>query len=343
MKKLSIIVPVYNAEKWIQETLDSLCGQTYADKEILCVDDGSKDSSAEIVLSYAKKFPFVKLISQKNSGVCAARNNGIDNAEGEYIAFCDSDDYLELNAYEEMIAKLEEENSDICFCEFVRFWTDGHKQYTHEKSFEKLVRNPHDITYFLYSTPAETKDEHLYTNDIHGAVWRSVFKKTILNGNNIRFHTDLKFAEDQIFVLEYLYNVNSISYIDKHFVWYRGWTKEWVFRDLTENNLNLVKYQAGIVNNNSFYSKKQKKQLIGYLMCSAYFMSVNPVFSFLSDADVYMKKLYKEHKDLKKLLTVYNFAQKYKVKKEFKRIILFILLKLRMFKTVRRFYPVKRG
>ena len=274
MKRLSIIIPVYNAREWVAETLESLVTQTYDDVEIICVDDGSRDDSISIIRQYQEKYENIRLIEQKNAGVCAARNAGIEAASGEYIAFIDADDLAEKEMYERMIAQLEEEKSDIIFCEFVRFFSDGHKQYAVETSFPKLLENPQDIELFLQSTKSRTDGETLYTQDIHGACWRSIYKKEIIDAHHVRFHTDLRFAEDQIFVLEYLEHCQKLSYTDKPYMWYRGWTKEEGYRGFYSNHLVLVGYQQEIVRRNRFYSKKKKRQLIGYLKCSACFMIV---------------------------------------------------------------------
>ena len=118
MTKISIIVPVYNVEKYLKECLDSLINQTLEDIEIICINDGSTDNSLAILEEYQKKDSRIKVFSQKNQGVSAARNLGIEKATGEYLTFLDSDDRLELNTceilYKETIAK----NSDFLF--FIR-------------------------------------------------------------------------------------------------------------------------------------------------------------------------------------------------------------------------------
>jgi len=341
MKKISVIVPVYNAEKWVDETLNSLVNQTYKNIEIICIDDGSSDNSCDIIEQKQKDYSNIKLIRQENSGVCAARNRGIDEAAGEYIAFVDSDDYVELDMYENMIRQMEDEESDIVFCEIVRFWPNGKIQYTQETSFTKLVENPKDIKYFLYSTTSRTEGNTLYTEDIHGSICRSVFKKEIIEKQQLKLHTNLKFAEDQIFMLEYLAHVDKISYTKKPYVWYRGATKAWCYHNLYDNNMNLCRYQKQIVNANTYYSDKQKKEIIGYLECSTYFMIINEEYMFKLDVANVMKK-YMKDKEFANLLTVYSFMQKYKVRRDPKRIVLFVLLKLHMWDVVKHFYPNKK-
>ncbi len=341
MKKLSIIIPCYNAEKWIAETLESLLAQTYTNIEILVVDDGSADESVSIVETFAEKDARIRLIKQENAGVSAARNNGIEEATGDYIAFCDADDWMESTSYGEMIALLEKEESDIVFCEFERFWPNGKTQKTVEESFGALKENPREFFLFWSSTPARVEGDTLYTGDIHGSCCRSIFKREILAENEIRFCRDLKFAEDQIFVLNYLLHCNAISYTPKHFVHYRGHTKPWVYRNMYENHMALLREQLKVLEKNSYYSEKRKRQLAGYLKCSAYFAIILPELMFRPDADKALRE-YSKSKNFRKLITTYNFIEKYKVKPEVQRIFMFLLLRLRMFGLVKRFFKNKR-
>lgn len=113
---ISIIVPVYNVEKYIRKCIDSICGQTYSNLEIILIDDGSTDSSGKICDEMAAKDGRILVIHQENKGLSQARNVGLDQAKGEYIAFVDSDDYLSLNMYEYLLKSLKENNADVVRC-----------------------------------------------------------------------------------------------------------------------------------------------------------------------------------------------------------------------------------
>ena len=113
MKKLSVIVPVYNVEKYLERCVDSVINQNYPNIEIILVDDGSKDSSGKICDILAAKDNRIKVIHQQNGGLSAARNTGIDNATGEYIDFLDSDDELLPNVFNDLIPLLEYNNLDL--------------------------------------------------------------------------------------------------------------------------------------------------------------------------------------------------------------------------------------
>ena len=113
MNKVSIIVPVYNIEKYLAKCLDSLINQTLEDIEIICVNDGSTDNSAEILNEYAQKDCRIKIINQDNAGLSAARNTGINAANGEYIGYVDSDDWIDLNFYEKLYNAAKDTDADI--------------------------------------------------------------------------------------------------------------------------------------------------------------------------------------------------------------------------------------
>ena len=113
MNKISVIVPVYNVEPYLIECLESIINQTYRDLEIILIDDGSTDKSGDICEEYAKKDDRIIVIHQSNQGSASAKNAGLRKASGEYLAFVDSDDFLQEDAYEFMVRQLEEYHADI--------------------------------------------------------------------------------------------------------------------------------------------------------------------------------------------------------------------------------------
>lgn len=115
---VSIIIPVYNAEKYLSRCLESILEQTYKDYEVVIVDDGSTDSTAKIIEEYIRKYNFIRKISQKNSRAAAARNNGIRNAHGEYIAFIDADDYIHKEYINILYNNLRKYDADVSTCNF---------------------------------------------------------------------------------------------------------------------------------------------------------------------------------------------------------------------------------
>ena len=124
-KKISVIIPVYNAEKYISETLDSIIKQSYKNREIILVENGSKDRSSGIIQEYEEKYQGIHMIKGVGKGPGSARNRGMEFASGEYIIFVDSDDYVEPAMYREMCRIADDERVDMVTCLFVREEEDG--------------------------------------------------------------------------------------------------------------------------------------------------------------------------------------------------------------------------
>ncbi len=128
--KLSVIVPVYKAEEYLNECVDSILAQTMDDLELILVNDGSPDKSGDIMAAYAARYPDkVRTITLDNGGQGRARNHGIDAARGEYLSFIDSDDYIAPDMYERLFAAIEKNNADIAICDMAQRFPDGRREY----------------------------------------------------------------------------------------------------------------------------------------------------------------------------------------------------------------------
>lgn len=198
-QKLSVIIPVYNGENFIKKCLDSVLAQTYKNLEILCIVDGSKDSSTEIIKNYAEKDSRIKLIEQENQGVCKTRNNGIEIATGELITFLDHDDFIEPNMYFEMIQKMEKENSDISICSI---------EYIGKTNEILGLANICD------------KYKFLEEGNLLASVCNKIFKKSIINKLKLRFLENRQIGEDLDFAFRYMISISNVSFIDKPFYKY---------------------------------------------------------------------------------------------------------------------------
>lgn len=207
LEKISIIIPMYNCEKYIKRCLDSLVNQTYKNMEIIVINDGSKDSSGEIVQTYVKKYSNVKLINKKNAGVSSARNLGIKESTGKYVAFVDSDDWCEKQMYSEMMKLTEKIDCDI-IC-------SGYKI----DSYNGKVISEIKLNEVLLGKCEEEKSEVLHELGISYCFAR-LFKREIINKNNIKFNEDLSTGEDAIFTCEYLCYAKRIVAIDKAYYHY---------------------------------------------------------------------------------------------------------------------------
>ena len=139
--KLSIIVPVYNAEKFLRPCLDSLLDQNVKDCELILVNDGSRDSSGRILEEYRQRQPErIRVLTVENGGQGRARNLALDLARGEYLGFADSDDWVKPDMYEKLIAKAEETGADVVLCDAEEYWPDGHRVYMPLSQYERPIK-----------------------------------------------------------------------------------------------------------------------------------------------------------------------------------------------------------
>ena len=218
-KLLSVIVPVYNREKYLEECLETIINQEYKNIEILIIDNGSTDGSRAIINQYEAKDSRIKSYFTENLGVSAARNLGIAESKGEYIAFVDSDDWIDIKMYLEMINKIEDNNCDVALCSFVREVTQQVKwnEILPFKSEEKLEGE--DLYKRLVLNLVSFEDER--KESIMGAIWRCVFKAELIKKNEIFFDVQMHFAEDLIFCLDAFLKSNSVFILNKAFYHYR--------------------------------------------------------------------------------------------------------------------------
>ena len=195
MPALSIIVPVYKTEKYLPKCIDSILAQTYADFELILIDDGSPDRCGEICDEYALKDGRITVIHQENKGVSAARNAGLDIAKGEYIGFVDSDDWIEPEMYEILVTTIVSRRTDIVICgcaqrnengELIMFDFQSEGAYTQEQMLKAM-----------YSKP----------NPIGGILWNKLFLNNTIG--DLRFNENMRNCEDGLFVIEYLFSAYS--------------------------------------------------------------------------------------------------------------------------------------
>ena len=187
MARVSLIVPVYNVERYLEACLDSLCNQSYDDVEILCVNDGSTDRSAALLAAAAAEDSRIRVLGRENGGVSSARNVGIEAATGEILMFVDSDDLLEAHACETIAAAFGRTGADIV--------TFGASCFPEELSYPKLEEclSPRDALYEGFSM------DILFEENARPYVWRSAFSREFLRRTALRFREGMAFGEDQVF------------------------------------------------------------------------------------------------------------------------------------------------
>jgi len=202
---ISVIVPIYNVAPWLPRCLDSIVGQTYKNLEIILIDDGSTDNSLEICQTYGAKDTRIKIIHQENKGVSAARNAGLDAATGEFIAFCDPDDWLSINAYETLFDLYQQSGADICWGNVAYCYADAHPVPE-----QKLI-SPKDALRIEL-------DELLLTHFLH--VWTELYTRRLI-AKGLRFDTSYSCGEDLDFIFQAAKRANFIASTEKTVYFYQ--------------------------------------------------------------------------------------------------------------------------
>lgn len=197
-KEISVIVPVYNVEKYLQRCIDSILSQTLTDFELLLIDDGSIDASGKICDEYAEKDERVRVFHKKNGGVSSARNMGLDNARGKFITFIDSDDWIDKNHLFSFLVS----PADLVF--------QGYKQIASDSKTIELIKNLNCHKVFSKNEILEVLYELFSMGMVFGPIWNKLFKAQIINENRIRFYEDISFREDEIFTFQYCKFIRSL-------------------------------------------------------------------------------------------------------------------------------------
>lgn len=213
MPKISVIMPVYNKEQYLEECLDSILRQTFEDIEVICIDDGSTDTSLLILNRYAKRDLRIKVLQQENQGAGVARNKGLSAATGEYVIFLDSDDFFEEKLLEKLCSQIEETNSDVVVCRSDRFTQKTNKSVACPWTIRKELlpkENP-------FSSKAVQKDFFMI---FVWWPWDKLYRKSFIERIGIRYQ-NLRTTNDLFFVAGSVLKANNISYIDDVLVHHR--------------------------------------------------------------------------------------------------------------------------
>ena len=234
---ISVIVPIYNAEKFIKETIDSLLRQSYKDFELLLIDDGSTDGSGSICIQYGQKDSRIKYYKKQNSGVSDTRNFGIEHALGKYIMFVDADDTLPVNALQTYVESQQITQADMIVAQY---------SYNYGGS---IIPRKHRLQAGFYSyedLKSRLLDDGTMSGILLGNVWGVLYKRDMIVANNIRFQTDVKKNEDGLFNIELVIHCKKIQIIEDNLYYYRQWkvvNKEKLKKDrnLDISNKRLIK------------------------------------------------------------------------------------------------------
>ena len=194
--KVSVIVPVYNAERYLSHCIDSILAQTFTDFELLLIDDGSKDNSGKICDEYAAKDSRVRVLYKDNGGVSTARNLGLENASGDWVIFIDSDDWISESMIHDMYEKAESEKADLVYCDLKILFND-HIEVLHIAKYDSNKVNM--LNNFIKST--------------FGTVVGMLAKRSLYESNDVRFPKGVKFCEDFYVAVRLMLYSKKICYI----------------------------------------------------------------------------------------------------------------------------------
>lgn len=285
-EKISIVIPIYNSEKYLEECIESIIKQTYKNLEIILVNDGSTDNSAKICVDFSKKDSRIVFLNKENSGVSDTRNCGIIKASGKYLMFVDSDDILNNNYIEETYKYIIDKNLDLCKTGMTVL-TKSAKQ---EKKF---------TSHFQFLEKEEIYNSILNDNFFNSSC-TCLYKTEIINVNNIRFNINIKYGEDLDFFTNYIENCNNMGYIPNCGYLYR----------LNENSVSVdtkvasrLKYcEDNMEIYSKFFDKIDKKNDISYIILK----KINYSFKLLINGNNINYEKFKSYIETVKKSKYYN-------------------------------------
>jgi glycosyltransferase involved in cell wall biosynthesis len=214
VKTISVIVPVYNTKKELPRCIESICKQTYKDLEIICIDDGSSDGSGQILEEFQAKDNRIQVIHKENGGESSARNTGLKMSVGEYIAFCDCDDWIDPDMYEVLAGELERERIDMAASGWYKETDSSSQEIKNEQPVSKQIFGRDELLRYLYRRDSYRGFAYM---------WDKLYRREILKdkkGNWILFREDLRLGGDVLYLAEIALNVKRAKYVDRSFYHY---------------------------------------------------------------------------------------------------------------------------
>lgn len=322
--KLSIIVPVYGVEKYIDKCLDSLVKQSLKEIEIIVVNDGTKDNSQKIIDKYVKKYPEkIKSYIKENGGQGSARNYGLEKANGEYIGYVDSDDFVEKDMYKKLYNKAKENNYDIVVCGNYNVSEDYQN-----KNIDAFINN--------YNTDLE----NIFFGKM--AVWNKIYKRDILIKNKLEFKEKVWY-EDLAFTLKAIMNSNTFAFIDEPLYDYLIREGSTMNNSNVKRNLEILEAFNDILSYIQHNKKEEYFSKIEFLAIDhIYISAIVRVLKAEADDKVkretinklldYMNKKFPNYKNNKYINTLSK-----------NRKIIYKLINIKMYGLINLIFKVKKG
>ena len=243
---ISIIVPIYNTEKYLRQCIRSILAQTFTNWECILVDDGSTDDSGAICNEYAKKDSRIKVVHRENGGASSARNTALDLLTGKWLAFVDSDDCIYFQALERLYSTAEHNNLDLLQCSYNRVYQE------HTASFEE--------------TNVLTSTKYVETDSYLTCVWGTLFKSSIITRHHLRFDERVRLGEDQIFLLNYMQYCKRLQSINDVLYFYRDDENSAVHKFTPEDIITSIRAFKELKNDNNLASKRCDTMLLNWFV-----------------------------------------------------------------------------
>ena len=261
-KKISVIIPVYNAEKYIRETLDSIIKQSYKNLEIILIDNGSKDRSPDIIQKYEAKYPEIHMIEESGKGPGASRNRGLKLAKGDYIVFADADDYLpDKEIFCKYINLAEQTDADIVVSNYARLWKDKILPATKHQSFALCSPSSEEFRF-----------QGFFSVGTLSYVWGKLYRREFLRKYQVTF-TDLSYAEDKLFNMQcYICDAKYVFLEDIGYIYRKNdQSVSWQYRSDSAENWFRMAYELRGWLEQKNKNTEEYASLIRYLILFAAF------------------------------------------------------------------------
>ena len=220
MKKISIIVPVYNVEAHLSRCINSLLRQSIDSIEIILVDDGATDNCPKICNEYAEKYSFIRVMHKKNGGLGFARNSGLEVCEGEYVAFIDSDDFVDVHMFEDLYYYAHQNKLDACFCGYNDYLDDKHIRKRQEMKGYEVCDGRNAVDEVLMDMVGAAPSYHSDVR-ILSSMWKGIYSLDTIRKNHLQFVSEREYiAEDIIFHLDFLPHANRVGFVPGCYYFY---------------------------------------------------------------------------------------------------------------------------
>ncbi len=314
--KISVIIPVYNTEKYLAQCMDSIIAQTFKDFECVCVNDGSTDNSLKILEEYSKKDNRIKIISQENAGPSNAKNVGIKNSKCDYITFIDSDDFVSTDYLEKLYLRIIDKGYDLVYCKHKLYYSldKAYNIQKNENNLSELVKkiNSSDDKNFILKNL-------LFLVENARSSCMKLYKIDVIKNNNILFFEDIYAQSDYVYnILFAMYSLKNISFVDEELYYYRKQVKS-ITVDKDRMAINGLKSFIALTKSLQERNLLQDNKIMHNFIFKGFIQrlgkKISPkqqemIFSLILEHFEYLKNILKKDSLIKCKLYFYSFLTK---------------------------------